>query len=88
MPSSLEIQCSTILYAAISAEFGLVIKTNNPYKARASLYKTRRAIGDTELAKLQIRVSPNNSEGEIWLLRQDVAASVNIQELNDAQNNR
>lgn len=83
MPSPLEIQCSTILYAAISAEFGLVIKTNNPYKARASLYKVRRDLGDTELAALQIRVSPNDSEGEIWLLRQKVTPSVNLQDLAD-----
>lgn len=65
----LEIQCHTILLAASTAEFGLVVKTNDPYRARASLYGFRTKLGDPELATLQIRVSPNDSEQEIWIIR-------------------
>lgn len=69
MPTPLEQQCSTILYAASSSTFGLVLKTDDPMEARASLYHTRQLIGDPILASLQIRVSPDDSEHEIWLIR-------------------
>jgi hypothetical protein len=51
---------------------GLVVRTNDPVKARASLYHTRKLLGDTALSTLQIRVSPNDSEHEIWVLRMGV----------------
>lgn len=67
--NSLEMQCVTILQAAASAEYGIVLKTNDPAKARATLYRVRKDLGDTELAKLMIRVSPDDSEGELWIIR-------------------
>ena len=69
-----------ILYEALSAEFGLVLRTNDPTKARATLYTARRELGDTELAPLMIRVSPNDSEHEIWLIRKD---RIPLLDLND-----
>jgi hypothetical protein len=69
MTSSLDMQCRAILYAAASAEIGIVVRTNDPVRARLALYKVRRELGDTELAKLQIRVSPTDSEHEIWIIR-------------------
>lgn len=68
--NSLDMQCHTVLLAAASAEVGLVLRTNDPYRARASLYRFRNAIGDAELRGLQIRVSPDDSEHEIWIIRQ------------------
>jgi hypothetical protein len=79
MATALEVQCATILYAAKDAELGLIIKTNNPYKARASLYKARRDLGDVELAKLQIRVSPDDSEGELWILRESPPPTISLE---------
>jgi hypothetical protein len=71
-------QCHAILYAALGAELGIVLRTNNPVKARATLYTARRTLGDTELANLQIRVSPNDSEHEIWIIRKDNIPSVDL----------
>ena len=76
----LDTQCLTILQAAASAEIGLCIKTNDPYKARASLYRFRKDLGDHELKQLQIRVSPNDSEGELWIIR-NVNAALSITDL-------
>lgn len=64
-----DLQCSTILYVANEAELGIAVKTNDPYRARASLYKTRKLLADPTLASLQIRVSPDNPNGEIWIFK-------------------
>jgi|HubBroStandDraft_4_1064222.scaffolds.fasta_scaffold1116140_2 hypothetical protein len=68
MPSITDANCVAVLNAAASAELGLVIRTNDPVRARTALYSARLKIADTELQGLQIRVSPNDPEGEIWLI--------------------
>jgi hypothetical protein len=68
MPSITDANCIAVLNAAASAELGLVIRTNDPVRARTALYSARLKIADTELQGLQIRVSPNDPEGEIWLI--------------------
>lgn len=65
----IEHQCASILSAAASAEFGLVLRTNDPARARALLYKVRKDIGDSEWNKLMIRISPDDSEHELWIIR-------------------
>ena len=84
MASPLDLQCLTILQEAISSEFGLVIRTSDPMKARASLYKARKdlvSVGfpvDPAMAFLQIRVSPDDSENEVWLLRRNQTPAFNF----------
>ena len=68
MPTPTEISCFAVLQAAASAPLGIIVRTNNPVKARASLYKCRNMLNDPTLAALSIRVSPDNSEAELWLL--------------------
>jgi hypothetical protein len=82
MPTINEISCAAVLYAAVSAPLGIVVRTNNPTKARAALYDFRAALGDTELASLSIRVSPDNTEGALWILNgKQNALTVNIGEI-------
>lgn len=76
--NALDMQCLTVLEAARDSDIGLCIKTNDPYKARASLYKFRKDLGDVTLTSLQIRVSPNNSENEIWILKPNLGATVAV----------
>jgi hypothetical protein len=76
--TGLEQQCLTVLQAAASATVGLCIKTNDPYRARASLYRFRKEFGDQTLSILQIRVSPTDSEHEIWIIRPTSAQAVTI----------
>jgi hypothetical protein len=83
--SPVELQCSVILNAAISATFGLVVRTNDPYKARAMLYRVRKELGDTELAGLHIRVSPDDTEGSLWVIRRNSAAAFNISQIVTAE---
>jgi hypothetical protein len=68
MPTMIEVQCGMILQTAINAELAIRVKTNNPTRARLSLYNTRKALGNVEFAQLQIRVSPDDPEGEIWII--------------------
>jgi hypothetical protein len=75
-----DMQCLTVLQAAASAAVGLCVRTNNAYKARAELYRFRKDFGDPELRALSIRVSPNDSERELWILRASAtnATTVNL----------
>ena len=79
MPTMLDLQCHAILTAATSAELGIVVTTDDPIRARASLYKFRSSFPDPSFAEVQIRVSPNDSEREIWLIKKEaVAPTVNL----------
>lgn len=82
MPTMQEVQCSTILYAAASAEIGIVVRTDNPIKARAALYRLRNLLNDPELASLSIRVSPEDSEKQLWILsnKNTLGVALNPQE--------
>jgi hypothetical protein len=65
----LELQCLAIWKEALGASVGLRVGTNDPTRARAQMYKVRTMIGDVDLSSLMIRVSPDDTEGEIWILR-------------------
>ena len=69
--SAQELQAQNIMYAACSAAVGIIVKTTNPTRARQLFYATRQAIGDIALKDLQIRASPDNIEGEIWIIRKE-----------------
>lgn len=75
MPSVLDIQCHAVLTAAASADIGIVVNTNNPVKARASIYAFRKALADPSFADIHIRVSPNDSEHELWVIRRQSKAT-------------
>ena len=64
-----ELQCIEIMRSALTATYGLVVFTNDAAKARATFYRARQLLGDREFSTLQIRVSPDDSEHELWLLR-------------------
>ncbi len=75
MLTAQQLQCHTILTAAASAGIGLVIKTNNPAKARQAIYNFRTQFPDPTFADLMIRVSPDDSETELWILQKTKANS-------------
>jgi|HubBroStandDraft_2_1064218.scaffolds.fasta_scaffold437544_2 hypothetical protein len=76
----LDLQCTMLLQTASSTALGLVVVTNDPIRARATLYRVRRTLDDPTLASLQIRVSPDNAEHEIWLVRRDQAPGFDLKE--------
>jgi hypothetical protein len=67
--NALELQCLAILQTAATSEVGIVVRTNDAARARLILYKVRKDVGDVELSSIAIRVSPDDSEHELWLLR-------------------
>jgi hypothetical protein len=78
MSNMLDIQCATVLYAAAAAQVGIVVRTDNVIRARAALYRSRNALSDPELAAISIRVSPDDSEHELWILSNKDAVSVDL----------
>lgn len=45
-----------LLYRALAAPIGLLLRVSDPTRARQFLYQTRTAIGDPDLGRLQFRV--------------------------------
>lgn len=72
-----EIQCSIVLTSASTAAHGLVVYTNDAARARAMLYRVRRMLGDITLKNLQVRVSPDDSEHELWIVRRETMPNFN-----------
>lgn len=62
-------QCLAVLTAAASSTVGIVVTTNNPTKARQTLYRFRKELCDPTFDDLQLRVSPDDSEHQLWVLR-------------------
>lgn len=67
--TALEQQIAVILSAAASAPHGVCVQTNDPARARLAFYKVRRDLADSEHQLLQIRVSPDSADGELWIIR-------------------
>ena len=65
----LQRQAQAILTAASETEIGLAVKTNDVMRAKAILYRFRKELKNEEYACLQIRLSPINPNGELWLLK-------------------
>lgn len=62
-------QMKLILYQALAADIGLVLRTPEPERARQALYAARREINDPDLAILQIRTA-GVPDGDLVLIKQ------------------
>ena len=85
MPNAIDLRCITLLDAGASSELGIVIKTNDPMKARANLYRVRKELANPEWIPLTIRVSPNEPENEIWLIRNASSIGLDLSVVTHAQ---
>jgi hypothetical protein len=52
----------TILYTALAEQIGLLVRVDDPKRARQRLYEARASSGDPALAVLQFRLSPGGSD--------------------------
>lgn len=68
MFSPAETQALAILQAAAASTLGIVLRTSNPTRARQILYRVRTEFASAAFSKLQLRVSPDDAENEIWIL--------------------
>lgn len=62
-------QLETLLYQALAAELGIVLRVNDFERANQALYAARRKCGDPSLDVLQFRRSPVAPETELWVVR-------------------
>lgn len=57
------------LYQALAAPVGIALATRNPTAAKALIYSARAQAADPALMGVNILVSPQNSESEIWMIK-------------------
>lgn len=55
------------LYDALSSEFGIVLRSDNPTKLRERLYPLRKT--EPEFAELSFVLSPTNPSTDLWIIR-------------------
>jgi hypothetical protein len=59
-----------IWYAALAAQRGIIIQTNDPALCKQKLYALRKALADPDLDSLTIMTSPTSAD-ELWLVKKD-----------------
>lgn len=57
-----------IWYAALAAEHGVIIQTDDPALCKQKLYALRKALADPDLQDISIMTSPQN-KNELWLVK-------------------
>ena len=62
----------TVLYEALSSEFGVIIQTDNPELTRQRLYAMRKLLKDPDLDCLSILTSPTNPAQDLWIVKRKV----------------
>ena len=58
-----------LLYRALQAPIGIAVRSNDPARAKALLYRARSEANDPQLSRLTFRISPLAVGSEIFLLR-------------------
>ena len=64
----LRLTCDAIFRAALSSRLGYIVHTNNAFRCRKILYSYRDEIRDPSFAQIQIKISPDDTEYDLWLL--------------------
>lgn len=62
-----------LLYGVLRTPYkSLSLITSDPYRARSMILRIKAELGDEELKPIKVEFSPNNTEGELWLvIRED-----------------
>lgn len=55
-------------YAALAAQCGIIIKTDDPTFIKQKLYALRKELGDPDLENIALMTSPHDPN-EIWLVK-------------------
>lgn len=78
MPTLIELAALSILDACVASEHGIIVKierrenedVNTPsLRAKQILYRFRKDSGNPEYLNIQIRLSPDIPDTELWLLK-------------------
>lgn len=57
------------LYLALGTQHGIVIAVSDADASKQALYRARAKAGDADLDGLQLRTSPTEPQGEIWIVK-------------------
>jgi hypothetical protein len=77
MPTALELTALNALTTAADAEVGIIFRVEQAptvemvtpsLRAKQMLYRFRKEFGDPRFANIQIRLSPDNPDDELWLI--------------------
>ncbi len=68
MTDSIDLK-SELLYRALAAPIGIAIATNNAQRARVELCQARKATQDQSLMRLDITLSPEHPDREVWMIK-------------------
>lgn len=66
------IPLTALWYAAFSRPLGIWVRCVDPIRAKQLLYSTRTRLADPDLAHLEIRTSPTDPRGTLWLINPGV----------------
>jgi len=72
-------------YAALRAEIGVRITTDNVLTLKQALYAARREADDPDLQALSLTACPTNPTGELWIIKKAITVEVPDEELNEKQ---
>lgn len=59
---------SALWYAAYANPPGVKVRVSDPNRAKTILYTTRSKLRDPDIAHLEVRTSPSDPKGELWIV--------------------
>lgn len=68
---------SALWYAAYANPPGVKVKVADPNRAKTVLYTARAKLRDPDIAHLEVRTSPIDPKGELWIVNPGVNAGDN-----------
>ncbi len=68
-----ELSPSALWYAAYANPPGVKVRVADPIRAKALLYTARKNLQDPDIAHLEIRTSPTDPRGELWVINPAVS---------------
>lgn len=63
-----DLNASIVWYSAYANPPGVKVKVSDPARAKTLLYTARAKLKDPDLAHLEVRTSPTDPAGEIWVV--------------------
>ena len=87
MPTALEITALAALRATADCEVGMIFRVElaqgtemmtPSLRAKQVLYRFRKELGDERFLKIQIRLSPDDPDNELWLINQSALSDATL----------
>ena len=63
--------CDDLFTRAVESVSGIIVATNSTERAQSMLTRYRKELGNPDYAKIGIRLSPDDPDRELWLIKID-----------------